>query len=134
MIKNMSFRPYSTSDKDACLSLFDENSPEFFAPNERADYASFLDDCPDGYELWMVDGSIVGAYGLIGDGLDHRSLNWILLGPETQGMGIGTAIMSRVANLARQSNGSSWKRVGDFRTLSALRRLQGKALQASVAP
>lgn len=104
MIKNLVFRCYAASDKDACLELFDENTPEFFAPNERPDYASFLDSCPDKYELCFIDDSIAGAFGLLGNGLHRRSLNWILLSPARQGLGIGTAIMSRVMDLARSSN------------------------------
>ncbi len=37
------FRPYQTADREACLGLFDANCPEFFAPNERADYVAFLE-------------------------------------------------------------------------------------------
>ena len=43
MATNVTFRSYVSTDKSVCLKLFDANCPEFFAPNERVDYAEFLD-------------------------------------------------------------------------------------------
>jgi GNAT superfamily N-acetyltransferase len=91
------FRPYSREDRDTCLDLFDANCPASFAPNERTEYADFLDGAPEGYELCLVDGQVAGAFGLCGDGLARRKrLNWILLDPRFQGRGAGRAIMARV--------------------------------------
>ena len=46
MATNVTFRSYVSTDKSVCLKLFDANCPEFFAPNERVDYAEFLDASP----------------------------------------------------------------------------------------
>lgn len=94
------FRHYTSDDRHICLALFDANCPQFFAPNERADYASFLDGSPRDYELCLVDGQVAGAFGLIGNGHVRRRLNWILLDPRFQGFGAGRAIMSRVVTRA----------------------------------
>jgi GNAT superfamily N-acetyltransferase len=96
MESEISFRPYSRSDQDTCLGLFDANCPEFFAPNERADYRDFLQAGPSGYELCLVAGSIAGAFGLTGDSDSRRRLNWIMLNPRYHGQGAGRAIMERV--------------------------------------
>jgi GNAT superfamily N-acetyltransferase len=93
----ITFRPYVNGDMEICLALFDANCPEFFAPNERSDYVRFLEASPKGYELCLVDGQVVGAFGLMGTGRVRRSLNWILLDPRFQGFGAGRAIMNRVA-------------------------------------
>ncbi|HKR75059.1 MAG TPA: GNAT family N-acetyltransferase [Rhodanobacter sp.] len=98
------------ADTAACLGLFDGNCPEFFAPNERADYAAFLGSRPAGYELCLVDGRVAGAFGLADDGLGCKRLNWILLDPGSQGMGIGSAIMRRVEALSHAS-GSALVRI-----------------------
>jgi GNAT superfamily N-acetyltransferase len=90
------FKPYTSYDREICLDLFDANCPQFFAPNERADYASFLDAGPQDYELCLVDGQVAGAFGLIGNGDVRRRLNWIMLDPRFHGFGAGRAIMSRV--------------------------------------
>jgi GNAT superfamily N-acetyltransferase len=96
----VTFRPYSSEKKEACLDLFDANCPEFFASNERADYLRFLDTGPGGYELCLIDDEVAGAFGLIVNGASRRRLNWIMLDPQFQGLGAGRAIMERVAALA----------------------------------
>jgi GNAT superfamily N-acetyltransferase len=100
MNSEVAFRPYSRGDREICLGLFDANCPEFFAPNERADYLRFLESSPSGYELCLVNSEVAGAFGLIGDGTSRRRLNWIMLNPKFQGLGAGRAIMERVAALA----------------------------------
>ncbi|MGH8160027.1 MAG: GNAT family N-acetyltransferase [Rhodanobacter sp.] len=107
MATQVTFRPYSSTDKETCLGIFDANCPEFFAPNERADYAGFLDGHPANYELCVVDEHVVGAFGLSGDGSHDRRLNWILISPSSHGAGIGSAIMERVASLAHDA-GLDW--------------------------
>lgn len=83
------------------MSIFDANCPEFFAPNERQEYQEFLESVPEEYEVCEVDGRLLGAFGLIGEGQDTKALNWILLDPQTQGMGVGSRIMDRVVQLGR---------------------------------
>lgn len=97
------FRPYGTTDRSACLTVFDANCPVYFAPNEREDYERFLDAGPIGYEVCLVDGQIAGAFGLLGDRGQGKSLNWILISPDFQGIGVGTAIMDRVISSGRES-------------------------------
>ena len=96
----VTFRPYSRNDREICLGLFDANCPEFFAPNERADYLQFLEKGPGGYELCLIDNELAGAFGLIGNADSRRRLNWIMLDPRFQGLGAGRAIMERVVALA----------------------------------
>ena len=100
---NMIFRPYSDSDRQACLGIFDANCPEYFAPNERKDYERFLGEEPADYEVCEVEGKVLGAFGLIASSENEKNLNWILLDPQTQGMGVGSKIMERVIELGRVS-------------------------------
>ena len=100
MKAEVTFRPYTNDDRAICLELFDANCPEFFAPNERADYVKFLESGPNGYELCLVNGQVAGAFGLIGTGGVRRRLNWIMLDPRFHGFGAGRAIMDRVATHA----------------------------------
>jgi hypothetical protein len=79
------FRPYCSTDYQACTDIFDANCPEFFAPNERQDYEEFLSDVSAGYEVCEVDGRVFGAFGLFDDGTNDKILNWILLDPQSQG-------------------------------------------------
>ncbi|TQV74255.1 GNAT family N-acetyltransferase [Exilibacterium tricleocarpae] len=101
MKTEVTFRPYSPDWKECCLSVFDENCPKFFAPGERLDYEQFLDQEPPGYELCLSDGRVAGAFGLLVSDAGSCRLNWILLSPTAQGMGIGSLLMRRAMESAR---------------------------------
>ena len=104
----ITFRHYLARDLETCLALFDANCPQFFAPGERADYAEFLAASHDGYTVVLADEEIVGAFGLtplgVADsGVAKLSLNWILLSPDTQGQGVGRAVMEKVLRSAQET-------------------------------
>ena len=103
MTVDISFRYYKNQDREDCLKVFDENCPDFFAPNERSDYADFLDSNPEAYEVCLLGGDIIGAFGLSGNELLHKSINWIMISPRSQGFGIGSIFMERAINLANDS-------------------------------
>jgi GNAT superfamily N-acetyltransferase len=100
------FRPYEDTDRSACLALFDANCPEYFAPNERSDYAQFLEARPDNYNVCLLGDSVVGAYGLYPLAEFSAALHWILLSPTVQGRGFGSAIMTRVISEMRRAGHS----------------------------
>jgi GNAT superfamily N-acetyltransferase len=98
----VSFHSYRQEEREACLRLFDDNCPRFFAPNERADYLAFLDRVGGDYRVCKVDTRVVGAFGLVDGRADgEANLNWILLARDAQGMGLGRAVMTEVASQAR---------------------------------
>jgi len=99
------FRDYSPEDREDCLRIFDENCPEFFAPNERAEYAEYLGG-PPGYEVCLLEGEVVGAFGLSPEAAREMSLRWILLSPRVQRMGLGSAVMARALSKARGEGAS----------------------------
>ena len=101
MNPQLGFRPFADADTEACLAIFDANCPEYFAPNERNDYERFLGRAADDYTIVEAGGRVAGGFGICGDGPWERSLRWILLSPDTQGTGIGSAIMSRVMDTVR---------------------------------
>ena len=98
---NITFRPYRDADRQACISIFDANCPEFFAPNERQEFEEFLERISGDYEVCEVDGEVLGAFGLFVDSENMKRLNWILLDPQTQGIGVGSMIMERVIQMGR---------------------------------
>jgi len=106
-LKNITFRPYRASDRQACIDIFDANCPEYFAPNERQDFDEFLDSAPQDYEICERDGRVLGAFGLIAHGVKEKTLNWILLDPQAQGMGVGSEIMHRVIHRSRASDSTT---------------------------
>jgi len=112
----MPFRPYQPADRDACLALFDENCPAFFAPNERDDYDAFLrgvdvtqvDGEQYGYFVVEQDGVVVGAHGVRPDPETNGCrLTWIMHSISVQGRGLGRQVMERVTRVARAHGATS---------------------------
>ena len=97
----ITFRPYAASDRAACLAIFDDNCPEFFAPNERDDYAAFLSASGDAYTIADVDGRVAGGYGLVPE-RDALALRWILFSRGMQGRGLGGRVMARALDEMRE--------------------------------
>lgn len=101
----MSFEPvaYRPEHRAGCLAMFDANCPDFFAPNERADFVTFLDEEGEGYRVCLDEaGQVAAGFGVYGRGESGRvSLNWILVDPTRQGGGWGRGIMDRTLELAR---------------------------------
>jgi hypothetical protein len=103
MNQSLQFKTYHATDRPACLSLFDENCPAYFAPGERDDYAAFLDSSSENYIVCLFAQRIVGAYGLYPNTRGGSALHWILLSPSSQRLGLGSTIMSRVIAEVRLS-------------------------------
>ena len=101
MTARASFRSYCVADREACLAIFDANCPSFFLPNERVEYASFLDAGHENYEVCEMDGRVIASFGLLRDENNRDRLCWIMLEPDSQGVGIGSLIMQRVISLGR---------------------------------
>ena len=99
------FRSYRADDQLDCLALFDANCPEYFDPGERQGYIRFLESVPEGYELCLNGARVVGAYGLRPYAPDEFIIRWILIAPEAQGHGLGSAMMARVLEVVRARGG-----------------------------
>lgn len=106
MAVKLKFRDYEPRDHGECLSVFDENCPAFFAPNERADYIAFLTGDSRHYVVAMLEDKVVGAYGVHPLPQNAAALHWILLSPSLHGHGAGSVMMSRVLSQIRAWNRS----------------------------
>ena len=86
-------RPYQASDRDACLALFDGNTPRFFDPSERADFAAWLATSPHPYLVILRGGRLVacGGHAPDGDG-SVASLCWGMVAQYLHGQGLGRAL------------------------------------------
>lgn len=88
-------RPYQTADAGACLQLFDDNTPTFFSPTERADFASFLAHHAEQWQFQVIarGARIVacGGYAVNAAG-DCADLCWGMVARDLHGTGLGKAI------------------------------------------
>lgn len=89
-------RPYQASDKEACLKIFDSNTPQYFLSNEREIFSQYLEKHAEGY-LVMEDapGHIIGCGGYV-IGLDGgaSSLCWGMVHKDRHGKGLGKALLT----------------------------------------
>jgi len=86
-------RPYRAGDRDACLALFDGNTPRFFDPSERAAFAAWLDESTQPYLVILRDGRIVACGGhAIEAGGTVASLCWGMVAQDLHGQGLGRAL------------------------------------------
>jgi GNAT superfamily N-acetyltransferase len=98
------FRGYRSTDREACLALFDANCPDYFATNEREEYLAFLERGGEHYEVCLAGDRLAGAFGLEPQG-GGLALRWIMVSREVQGLGIGSAMMQRALSALRRRAG-----------------------------
>lgn len=98
----LDFQQYTKADESACLSLFGQNCPQYFAVNERDDYLEFLTDIPQGYYIAYDENQPLAAFGFrVHEHNGHGSINWIMVAQNCHGLGIGKQMMDSVAILAK---------------------------------
>ena len=92
-------RPYEPRDRDACLALFDSNTPTFFDETERADFADFLGRRDMPYQVIERDGRVVacGGHAVEADGTT-AALCWGMVDQALHGVGLGRQLtVARIA-------------------------------------
>ena len=85
-------RAYQAADRNACLALFDGNTPRFFTPEERADFARFLERDAAGWSFQVIEqhDRIVacGGYAVGEDGTTAH-LCWGMVDRDRHRRGLG---------------------------------------------
>ena len=88
----MDVRPYLTADREACLALFDSNTPQYFHISERSGFEQFLTDpqCP--YFVMEWNGELVGCGGYDLSG-EIASLVWGIIRHDFHRQGLGRYLL-----------------------------------------
>jgi len=97
-------RPYQPSDKEACLKIFDSNTPQTFLINEREIFDKYLENHSEGYTVLEDEHGTPIACGGYVIGLDGgaSSLCWGMVRKDWHGKGLGRHLISnRLATLAQ---------------------------------
>ena len=90
----MKVREYAQPDKEACLAIFDSNTPSFFAPHEREEFAEFLDTSSDPYFVVEHNGQVVGCGGFfLIPNTPAAVLTWGMVARARHGRGIGRLLL-----------------------------------------
>jgi GNAT superfamily N-acetyltransferase len=94
--RSILIEPYAIADREACLRVFDSNTPGFFAPEERATFAAFLDAPPGPFWVARVagTGAVVGCGGvsLAPDG--SAWLRWGMVDGGSHRRGLGRQLLA----------------------------------------
>ncbi len=97
-------RPYQASDEEACLRIFDSNTPQYFLPDEREKFTSYLEEFAEDYiVVEEPSGNIVacGGYALGLDG-GAATLCYGMVQRDYHGKGVGHFLLrNRLTTLAR---------------------------------
>jgi GNAT superfamily N-acetyltransferase len=93
--QGLSTHDYTAEDRVACLTLFDGNTPEYFAPAERNEYANFLDHLPCPHlVISSLDDGVVGAGGYyVTEEPQLGALAWGLVARARQRRGVGRELL-----------------------------------------
>ena len=97
-------RPYADTDREALLHILRLNTPQYFAPEEEADFTEYLDKHLDEYFVVEESGQVIGAGGLnYFDNDTWVRISWDLIHPDFQGKGIGKALTKfRIAEAGKK--------------------------------
>lgn len=104
MLHDLSFRSFQYSDTEACLELFEQNCPDYFAENEREEFVAYLNHQNKSQEYWLCEqkSSTLGAFGLHLDEYRHVArINWIIVSKYHHKAGIGKIMMREVISRTR---------------------------------
>jgi len=86
-------RSYAPLDREACLDILDENTPEFFVSADRSAFAKFLDNRPGPYFVVEEHGTIIACGGWAIESEDVAVLTWGMIRRDLHRRGIGRRLI-----------------------------------------
>jgi len=90
----MDIRPYLPADREACLSVFDSNTPRSFTARDRSAYEQYLDQPGRIYFVLEHDGAIVVGGGFSVDvPAKLATLQWGIVRSDMQKLGLGRYLL-----------------------------------------
>ncbi len=114
----MEIRPYCESDRQACLDILGENTPEFFVPGDRDSLGEFLANLPGPYFVGEEHGTVVACGGWATESADAVVLTWGMVRRALHRRGIGRALLRfRLASIKKNTSAN----VARLRTVQLVR-------------
>ncbi|MGV3541248.1 MAG: GNAT family N-acetyltransferase [Rufibacter sp.] len=96
----MIIREFKSTDKTEVLELLKRNTPDFFDPAEEKDLDHYLDNEVEDYFVVEQNSKIIGAGGINYFPEEKAArISWDIIDPESQGRGVGRALMEHRVNM-----------------------------------
>ena len=87
-------REYRETDKNAVIDLIRQNTPEYFALEEEADFSNYLDSERELYFVLLLNKEIVGCGGInFTDDKTTGKISWDIMHPDYQGKSLGKKLL-----------------------------------------
>lgn len=92
--QGMEILPFAPEHAEACLAIFDANTPAAFHPLERAHFVAFLASPSYPYFVMVHDDAVLacGGFRLI-EGSPNARLHWGMVRPDVQRQGLGRYLL-----------------------------------------
>ncbi|MGL4599511.1 MAG: GNAT family N-acetyltransferase [Bacteroidia bacterium] len=91
----MIIRQYQNSDQAALLEMLRLNTPVYFAPEEEADFITYLDLHATNYFVVELDNQLVACGGFnASEVAGEMKIAWDIVHPDFQGKGIGGRLLN----------------------------------------
>jgi N-acetylglutamate synthase-like GNAT family acetyltransferase len=95
-------RDYTPADNSDVLHLLKLNTPEYFAPEEEADFINYLENEIDFYYVVELENEIVGCGGINFRDENTGVISWGIIHPEHQKKKLGSKLLNyRVQELQK---------------------------------
>lgn len=106
------YRVYQPTDREGCLAALDANTPNYFAPEERADFERFLDEVSGIYLVLEDAGRVVGCGGYIMVPETREAhTSWGMVHPDYKGRGLGKLLLEARLKAVKATGGADRIRV-----------------------
>ncbi len=89
----MKIRSYSRQDRQGCLDILDENTPEYFISSDRNSLDEFLAELPGPYFVGEEQGSVIACGGWAMESGDVAVLTWGMVRRALHRRGIGRSML-----------------------------------------
>lgn len=100
---HIQIRLFEAGDQEVLSTLFDLNSPNFFHPEERVDFLSYLEEEREDYFVLTEGGKIQGCGGLNYFPEQKKvRISWDIIHPLAQQKGYGTKLLQHRIEHVRQ--------------------------------
>ena len=99
-------REYRETDKNAVIDLIRQNTPEYFALEEEADFSNYLDSERELYFVLLLNKEIVGCGGInFTDDKTTGEISWDIIHPQHQGKSLGAQLLKYRIEKIKSING-----------------------------